>query len=256
MPVRFLKEDAMEKRKVSIRLVWAGLALWFGVIGCSLLSTTRVNEVRNEVQAIDLGSASTAKVLIEFGAGQLKVGGGADKLMEANFRYNVDDWKPQINYRVNGSQGELMVNNPGENNKLPVGGEVINEWGIRLNEAVPLDLEIRTGAGESTLDLSTLEASNLRVDVGAGTTNLDLSGNWDHDVSAAIIGGVGTLSIKLPAEMGVHVEMDTALVNVTANGLINEESGYVNKAFGTAAHTLTVKLQAGVGSVVLTVPQQ
>ena len=246
----------MGKRKMSLRLVWAGLALWFGVIGCSLLSTTPVNEVRNEAQAIDLGPASTAKVLIEFGAGQLKVEGGADKLMEATFRYNVDDWKPQVSYNVNGSQGELVVNNRGDANKLPVGLEVINEWGIRLNNGVPLDLEIRTGAGESTLDLSTLDASSLQVEVGAGATNLDLSGNWDHNVSAAITGGVGTLSIKLPAEMGVRVKMDTALVNVTANGLIIEEDGYVNKAFGTAPHTLTLNVNAGVGSVVLTVPQQ
>jgi hypothetical protein len=246
----------MNKGKTILQLACAGLALWVGLIGCSLLSTTPVNEVRNEAQSIDPGSASTAKVMIEFGAGQLKVEGGADKLMEATFRYNVDDWKPQVSYNVNGSQGELVVNNPGVDNKLPVGREVINEWSIRLNNGVPLDLDIRTGAGESTLDLSTLDASSLQVEVGAGATNLDLSGNWDHNVSAAITGGVGTLSIKLPAEMGVRVNMDTALVNVTANGLIIGEDGYVNKAFGTAPYTLTLNVNAGVGSVVLTVPQQ
>lgn len=245
----------MGKRKVSIRLVWACLALWFGVIACNLLSITPMNDVRNETQAIDLGSASTASVLLEFSAGKLKVGGGADRLMEATFRYNVDDWKPLVNYNVNGSQGELVVNIP-DDNKLPVGRELINEWDVRLNNSVPLDLEIQTGAGESNLDLSTLAASNLRIEVGAGTTNLDLSGNWDHDVSAYVTGGVGNLSIKLPAEMGVRVIMDAAIVNVTANGLINEEGGYVNKAFGSAAHTLTLNLQAGVGSVILTEPQQ
>lgn len=245
----------MEKRKISMRLVWAGLALWFGVIGCSLFSITPMNDVRNETQTIDLGSASTANVFIEFSAGQLKVSGGADSLMEATFRYNVDDWKPRVNYNVNGSQGELVVNIP-DDNKLPVGRELINEWDVRLNNGVPLDLEIQTGAGESNLDLSTLAASNLRVEVGAGTTNLDLSGNWDHDVSADVTGGVGNLSIKLPAEMGVRVIMDAAIVNVTATGLINKEGGYVNKAFGSAAHTLTLNLQAGVGSVILTESQQ
>jgi hypothetical protein len=247
----------MEKGKASVRLIWAGLALWVGLIGCSLLSTTPVNELRNETQSIDLGSASTAKVQIDFAAGRLKIEGGADKLMEATFRYNVDDWKPQVNYNVNGNQGELVVNNPGNINKIPVGREVINEWDIRLNEAVPLDLEIRTGAGESNLDLSTLDASSLQVEVGAGTTNLDLSGNWDHEVNADITGGVGQLTIKLPAEMGVRVSTDTAPIFVTAKGLINEEGGYVNKAFGSAAHTLTLNLHDwGGGSVVLTTPQQ
>jgi hypothetical protein len=54
--------------------------------------------------------------------------------------------------------------------------------------------------------------------------------------------------------MGVRVELDTALVAVTANGLINDENGYVNRAFGTAPHTLKLKLEAGVGSVVLIAP--
>jgi hypothetical protein len=239
----------MRKRKVCVHLVCAGLALWFGLIGCSLLSTTPVNEVRNDTQSIDLGSANTANVMINFAAGQLKVEGGADKLMEATFRYNVDDWKPQVNYNVNGSQGKLVVDNPGNNNKIPVGREVINEWDIRLNNAVPLDLEIRTGAGESNLDLSALDASNLRVEVGAGTTNLDLSGSWDHNVIADITGGVGQLSIKLPTGVGVRINLDTALVSVTANGLTKDEDGYVNQAYGSAAHTLTLELHAGVGSI-------
>jgi len=53
----------------------------------------------------------------------------------------------------------------------------------------------------------------------------------------------------------VRVDMETALVTVTANGLINQENGYVNQAYGTAPHTLTLNLQAGVGSVVLVAPQ-
>jgi len=68
------------------------------------------------------------------------------------------------------------------------------------------------------------------------------------------VGGVGELTVNLPGEMGVRVDMETALVNVTANGLTKDANGYVNKAFGTAPYTLTLKLQAGVGSVVLVAP--
>jgi hypothetical protein len=247
-------EDQMSKN--NIFLVCAGFALWFAAISCGLFNTTPVNDLRSETQSVDLGTANTAKVRIEFAAGSLKVDGGADRLMEADFRYNVDDWKPRVNYNVSGSRGELLVDHLRDNLKLPLGKEVVNEWNIHLNNAVPLDLEIRTGAGDSDLDLSALDASNLQVEVGAGTTNLDLRGNWDHDVSADITGGVGNLSITLPSDVGVRVNMNTALVSVTANGLIIEEGGYVNKAFGTAAHTLTLNLQAGVGSVVLTESQQ
>jgi hypothetical protein len=224
------------------------------VIGCSLLNTTPVGDVRSDTQSVDLGSASAATVQIKFSAGKLKVEGGANSLMDATFRYNVADWKPKVNYGVNGSQGELVVSSQSENIKLPVGREVINEWTIQLKDAVPLDLEIQTGAGESNLNLSALDLSTLRVEVGAGATDLDLGGNWDHDVTAQVTGGVGELSLKLPGEMGVRVNMDKALVSVTATGLTKEGNGYVNQAFGTAPNTLTLDIQAGVGTIKLVAP--
>jgi hypothetical protein len=242
----------MKKNTSSKRLTFASLALWFAIVGCGLL-TTSVNDVRTESQSIDLESATSANVQIEFAAGELKVEGGANNLLDASFRYNVDDWKPEVAYRENGTQGTLRVSQVG-NDRLPVGGELINEWALQLGNHVPMDLVIRTGAGNSELDLSGLDITSLSVETGAGVTNVNLGGDWQHDVNVSIQGGVGELTVNLPAEMGVRVDMDTALVTVTANGLIKEENGYVNKAFGTSPHTLTLKLQAGVGSVVLVAP--
>ncbi len=48
--------------------------------------------------------------------------------------------------------------------------------------------------------------------------------------------------------------MDIALVGVTANNLIKDDNGYVNRAFGEEAHTLTLDLHAGVGSGKMEVP--
>ncbi|MEJ2559000.1 MAG: toast rack family protein, partial [Anaerolineae bacterium] len=228
------------------RLGSAVLALCLAVMGCSVTRFASVGDMKTETRSVDLEAADTAGVRIEMDAGELQVAGGADQLMQASFRYNVAEWQPQVNYSVTGSQGELAVTQQGEGSKLPVGKEVINEWNIHLNDAVPLDVVIRTGAGESTLDLSSLNLSALQVQTGAGTTSLDLRGNWEHDLTVAIEGGVGELSVKLPAEMGVRANMDTALVSVTANGLIKDENGYVNQALGTAPHTLTLNVQAGV----------
>jgi hypothetical protein len=242
----------MKKITLSMRLAYAGLALWFAMVGCGLL-TTSVNAVKTESQSVDLESATSANVQIEFPAGELNVQSGASNLMDASFRYNVDDWQPQVQYSENGTQGDLRVSQEG-NHRVPVGGGLINEWEIQLSENVPMDLLIRTGAGNSQLDLGELDMTSLTVETGAGTTTVNLNGNWQHDVDVSIQGGVGQLKVNLPAEMGVRVEMDTALVTVTANGLINDENGYVNRAFGTAPHTLTLKLEAGVGSVVLVAP--
>jgi len=243
----------MNGKKHSNRLAFAGLALWFGLIACGLLNTTRMGEVKSETQTVDLDSASTARVQIEFPAGELKVEGGASSLMDASFRYNVSDWQPQVKYGENGAQGELLVSQPGDD-KLPVGGTLINEWTVHLANDLPMDLTILTGAGNAELDLGALDLTNVNIQTGAGVTNVDLSGTWQHDLDVSIVGGVGELTVNLPAEMGVRVDKETALVNVSADGLIRDGNGYVNRAYGTAPYTLTLKLQAGVGSVVLKVP--
>jgi hypothetical protein len=244
----------MKRRTHTLRLVSAGFALWFAVIGCGLLSTTSVGDLRSETKTVDLGSANTARVQIDFVAGNLNVEGGANSLVDATFHYNVDDWKPEVKYSVDGSQGELVISQPGADNKLPVGKEVINDWTIRLNEAVPLDLEIRIGAGTNKLNLGTLDLASLQVTVAAGATSLDLSGNWDHDVTASVTGGLGDLSIKLPGEVGVRVNVDKDLASLTATGLTKDGDSYINQAFGTAPHTLTLDIQAGVGAIEMVAP--
>jgi hypothetical protein len=245
-------ENEMKKVTLAKQITFAGLALWFALVGCGLL-TTSVNDVRTESQSVNLDSATSASIEIAFPAGELKVQSGTNNLMDASFRYNVRDWQPRVQYSENGRQGVLLVNQPGDE-RVPVGGRLINEWEIQLSESVPMDLLIQTGAGNSQLDLGGLNMNSLTVETGAGVTTVNLDGNWEHDLNVSIQGGVGELTVNLPAEMGVRVEMETALVTVTANGLINDQNGYVNRAFGTAPHTLTVNLEAGVGSVVLVAP--
>jgi hypothetical protein len=55
--------------------------------------------------------------------------------------------------------------------------------------------------------------------------------------------------------MGVRVNSDTALVSVTTSGLTKVDGGYVNDAYETAPHTLTLDVEAGVGSVTLIVTE-
>jgi hypothetical protein len=235
------------------RWAFAVSVLVLTLISCNLL-TTSVNQVRNESQTVDLKNATSARVQINFPAGDLTVQGGAQSLMDASFQYNVDKWKPQVQYSENGAQGELNVSQPGSD-QVPVGGRLINTWKLLLENDTPIDLSIQTGAGNSDLNLGDLDLTTVKIDSGTGTMDINLAGNWNHDVNVSIHGGVGQLKVKLPSEIGVHIEMETALVNVKANGLIVADKGYVNQAYGTSPHTLTLKLEAGVGSVILTVSQ-
>jgi len=147
----------MKKVTSSKRLTFAGLALWFALVGCGLLTTT-VNDVRTESQSVNLDSATSANIEIEFPAGELKVQSGTNNLMDASFRYNVRDWQPRVQYSENGTQGVLRVSQPG-NGRVPVGGRLINEWEIQLNENIPMDLLIRTGGERRLSDFLLWEAA-------------------------------------------------------------------------------------------------
>ena len=243
----------MKKQTLSIRIVYAGFALWFGLIGCGLFNRTTINDLKTESQTVDMDTATSARVQIEFQVGDLKIENGANSLMDASFRYNMDNLQPQVKYSENGEQGELVINQQALE-RIPLGGQLINEWSIQLANDVPIDLSILTGAGNADLDLGALDLTNLDIKTGAGVTNVDLNGTWQHDLDVSIEGGVGELTVNLPAAMGVRVNKETALVNVSADGLVVDGNGYVNRAYGTAPYALTLKLQAGVGSVVLVAP--
>ena len=242
----------MNAFRIDKRLVFVMLALWLASLACNAIPTTRINDLRTETQTIRLDSATSADVHIEFGAGELTVGGGSSNLMDGTFRYNVDEWKPVIDYHENGAVGSLTVSQQGDS--VPVGNTVTNEWDIQLSDEVSLDLHINTGAGTSELNLNSLELNNLEVVSGAGITHIDLTGNWQHDVKVSIHGGVGEIVVRLPADIGVAVKMDTALVSVETNNLNKGSDGYTNAAYGSTTNTLTMDLQAGVGTVRLEVP--
>jgi hypothetical protein len=244
------------------RLSWTAavaLAAVAATLACSVLNRPTVGQMQRETQTVELGSASSANVELNFPIGELQVEGGAGDLMQATFRTNVEDWESLVEYDVQGDEGQLRVSQPGAEgaNYLPLGdalSDVVNEWEIALSDDVPLELSIQLGAGVGSLALSRLDLSRLMIESGASVTTIDLTGAWPHDVRASVTGGIGELTINLPSEMGVRVNSDTGLVSVTTSGLTPDGDGYVNSAYGSAPYTLTLDLSAGVGSVELRVP--
>jgi hypothetical protein len=152
-------------------------------------------------------NAQTVRAHLKIGAGELNVTGGADALMEADFAYNVADWKPDVSCDVSGDTGELSVEQ-GSGQNVRLGGDTRNEWDVRFNDEVPTDLQVEMGAGESDLDLDSLALMGLGLRIGAGTTTVDLTGDCTGDFDASIQGGVGEATVMLPSEVGVRARAE------------------------------------------------
>jgi hypothetical protein len=211
-----------------------------------------VGEMQRDSQKIQPKNAQTVRAHLLMGAGELDVTGGADALMEADFAYNVADWKPDVSYKVSGDTGELSVKQgSGQGNRL--GGDARNEWDVRFNDEVPTDLRVQMGAGESALDLDSLALTGLALEMGAGKTTVDLTGDYTRDFDASIQGGVGEATVMLPSKVGVRARARGGLGNINAKGLKKEGDSYVNDSYGDSDVTLEVDVQGGVGQINLEV---
>src|SRR5215218_579197 len=162
----------------------AGTAVFAGACGVK-----QVGDLQRQSQSVDVQGARSVRAELRMGAGELNLTGGADRLMEADFSYNVADWEPVVNYDVSDDTGALSVKQSIVAG-VPV-GEARNEWEVRLNDEVPTDLSVQMGAGESDLNLDSLTLTGLTLHMGSGKTTVDLTGDYARNLDASIEGGIG-----------------------------------------------------------------
>lgn len=214
--------------------------------------TPQVGKLQQESKSVDPKDAQSVRAQLKMGAGELNLTGGADRLMEGDFSYNVANWKPKISYDVSGDEGELLVRQGGSGGSN-LTGAARNEWEIRMNDELPTDLVVQLGAGESDLDMDSLTLTGLKLQMGAGKTRVDLTGDYAQSFDSSIRGGVGEATVMLPSEVGIKARAEGGLGKITAVGLEKVGNAYVNDAYGESDVTLNVRVQGGVGEINLEV---
>jgi N-terminal domain of toast_rack, DUF2154 len=235
-------------RRMAVILVAAVLLL--GACGGA-----RTGELQTESQSVELDDAESVRTELRTGFGKLNLSGGAEQLMEANFSYNVAEWEPEVDYD-SGRQGTLTVQQGGsdwDSISLLDLGNARNEWDIRLNNGVPIDLSIEMGAGENDLRLGSLSLTALDIQMGAGVAMVDLTGDWDQDLDARIQGGAGEATLRLPRDVGVRVDAEGGIGEINASGLQKDGNTFTNDAYGSSDTTVHIDFQGGVGQVNLEV---
>ncbi len=227
------------------------------IVGASLLLLGLVatcDEPRNmmtETKTVDLEGAARAEVGLHMGAGEMHLRAAQQAaLLEASFEFNRERNRPEVDYRLFGDKGILEVRHARRHGVSF--GTTRNRWDLTLGQAVPLDLTIDLGAGQSDIDLRELKLDRVEIDMGVGEVNLDLRGPHASGFLVKIDGGVGSAKLALPAEVGVRVKIDGGIGSVSAHGLTKQAGAYVNDAYGKSPVTIEVDIDAGIGSVDLT----
>jgi major membrane immunogen (membrane-anchored lipoprotein) len=237
---------------VLLIVVVVATAVLAGACGSQSGGTQQVGKMQRVSKSVDPKNADSARAQLKMGAGELNLTGGADQLMEADFSYNVSDWKPKVSYDVSGKKGKLVVKQ-GSAEGGNLSGGARNKWDISLNDELPTDLAVQLGAGESVLDLDSLTLTGVDLQMGAGKTTVDLTGDYAQDFDATIEGGVGKATVLLPSKIGVKAKAEGGLGKISTKGLKKVGDSYVNEAYGESDTNLSVDVKGGVGAINLKV---
>ncbi len=222
--------------------LWLGVPQWNRVVGP--LTTETINQ--------PLDGAKSAEVQIAFGAGALSVKALNESagLVEGQVMLSPNE-RLARSFRKSGdvayfdlkSEGTSRVGTNFDWNEQKL-------WSLALNRDVPLKLTIRTGVGASTLDLTQLNITELDINGGVGQVTLKLPQRGQ--INASIEGGVGQVLVTVPRGMAVRIRTEGGLGGVSVSGNFQRSGNtYTSPGFATATARAEVKVQGGIGQVVV-----
>ncbi|HKT81113.1 MAG TPA: toast rack family protein [Vicinamibacterales bacterium] len=221
-------------------LTVAGLA---GSVGCNL-ATTR--ESQTITRTVELDHAESVDVELKMGAGELHVEGGAPKLLDASFRFNVPSWEPVVDYQGGGSRGRLRIE---QGDGAGSFGNTENTWSLKLNDDVPIDLVAHLGAGQATMAIGALDLRRLEIHQGVGELQLDLRGTPEHSYEVNVNGGVGSAHIRLPHSVGIVANATGGIGSIDVSGLSQRGDTWYNPNHENDPVSIRVNVKGGVGEI-------
>lgn len=202
--------------------------------------------LRDDPVEVELHNADRANVKLDMRAGEMTLRGGAQKLVEGRFEYNVAAWKPAVRESFVGSHATVTIQEP---ESVRVGGNRHYIWDLQLNNSVLLDLTLNCGAGQARLALGSLDLRSVEVHMGAGQVDLDLRGQPTRDYDVDVSGGVGQATVRLPTNVGVHAEAHGGIGSINVSGLEKRGDYYENDLYNKAKVNIRLKVEGGVGEI-------
>lgn len=221
-------------------------ALWLAGVGLPMSGVSSGESVEYNLQG-----ATRAEVSILPGAGTLDLKGITvpDILIKGTIPSATGNRQIVQEYVKVGDTAKLSLKMTGSQISYPSGGSNQALWNLGLTSAVPVDLEADLGAGDGSLDLTGMQISDLGYNMGVGfvTITLPETGNF----TAKIDGGVGQITILVPAGVAVQLNADTGLVvrTIPADFVKLNGNTYNSAGFTSAENKVVLDVNLAIGQV-------
>ncbi len=178
---------------------------------------------------------------IEVGAASLDVQPGAKALVDGSITYNVNGWEPSISR----NDDSLVIKQETKGIKGIPSSSIKNEWDLKLNDDVPMSVELVAGAYQGNLELGGLSLLNLKVEDGASDSTVNFS-EPNRSVMELL-------------------DYHTGASNITLNGLANANfkemvfsggaGNYKLDFSGELLQDAHVNVDAGVSTIKIVIPE-
>ncbi len=204
---------------------------------------------RTETIAEDLKGATEAEVEIRFGAGVLYLAAlpeGSGQLLAGKA-----DLSKGEGLRLAHDGNRLELHSQGTWTTVPnIRADERKVWDLELNRDIPIDLQINTGVGRSSIDLTQINLRSLDISGGVGQATIKLAQRGRYEVE--IDGGIGEIILSLPPGLAARVTVDGGLGGVSVDGDFNRRNDqYISSNFDTAANRAEVNVDGGIGRIVI-----
>jgi hypothetical protein len=114
------------------------------------------------------------------------------------------------------------------------------------------DLTIDVGAADLlAVNLADANADQIRVHGGVGVVDLDFGGNWTRDLTLDTRLSVGKLILRVPADVGIRIDLDRLLAGFEHDGMVKREGAWYSTNYDAAPHKLQVHAETFFGQIEL-----
>ncbi len=218
-------------------------------------------------------SSKTSHTEIKFPAGTLNINPSEkNKFFSSDFNGCSEQSEPQIDFIEDGKKANLRITASEEYKHFDYDTSDSSSctWNLYFNNKVENDISISMIAGQGLIDLSgcNLKAFDFKMTAGevkvnlrntsvpymnfrtaAGEVEMDLTGKWENDLKANIKGGVGEITIKIPDDIGVKIEISGILGDINIPSFKKKNKTYINELYGKTSETLYLDIFGGIGEV-------
>jgi hypothetical protein len=217
----------------------AGIWLAWQPLGGQMIAT--------ETLTRELQGASQAEVKVERGVGAIQIGAleDGDNLVEGTLNRQRGE-EAVIEYEVQEGTAYLGIRTRGQVVQ-PTWGRW-EDWILRVNPDIPLELEVSSAAGQLDLDLRDLALDALQINMGVGQADVLMPDAGI--VEARIDGAIGQLTLVIPTGMEARINFSTALVaRDVPSSFAQDGAVYTSPGYEGAESRADIEIGLAIGAI-------